>query len=197
MGRVDVGGNRSSRPSGNRNWAWPSGIDPRAGTSLKDLHILARGCHGTWLPRVTDSDRTQSCRDCICRGGVSARGGEFRRAQSVDREARRGHPTDPVHKPSRSQIPICIPFRNEALFGIAPGVAGASLGNPGLGYAFPSGMVRPGGWSAREGRGTWGRFGNSRSSPHWKRSVCRNRTPPEMSPCPSSRLIDHNPCLVK
>ena len=23
------------------------------GTSLKDLHILARGCHGTWLPRVT------------------------------------------------------------------------------------------------------------------------------------------------
>ena len=23
-----------------------------AGTSLKDLHILARGCHGTWLPRV-------------------------------------------------------------------------------------------------------------------------------------------------
>jgi len=25
-----------------------------SGASLKDLDILARGCHGTWLPRVTD-----------------------------------------------------------------------------------------------------------------------------------------------
>ena len=31
-----------------------------SGTSLKDLHILARGCHGTWLPRVTVPDTTQS-----------------------------------------------------------------------------------------------------------------------------------------
>jgi hypothetical protein len=27
----------------------PAGPEP----SLKDLHILARGCHRTWLPRVT------------------------------------------------------------------------------------------------------------------------------------------------
>ena len=39
-----------------------------SGASLKDLNILARGCHGTWLPRVTVPDRTQSCRDCIGRG---------------------------------------------------------------------------------------------------------------------------------
>jgi hypothetical protein len=31
-----------------------------SGTSLKDLHFLARGCHGTWLPRVTVPDTTQS-----------------------------------------------------------------------------------------------------------------------------------------
>jgi len=49
-----------------------------------------------------------------------------------------------------TKSPICIPYRNEAFLGIVPGVAGASLGNPGLGYAFPSGMFRPAGWSARE-----------------------------------------------
>ena len=159
-------------------------------------YLEKRGpCHSQHGLRTPD--RTQSCRDCIGRGGVSARGGEFHWARSVDREARPGHPTDPVHKPSRSQIPIRIPFRNEAFLGIVPGVARASLGNPGRGYAFPSGMVRLGGSIAREGRGMWGRFGYSRSSAHWKRSMCRNRTPPEVSPCPSSRLIDHNPCLLR
>ena len=82
---------------------------------------------------------------------MTARGGELRRARCVDREAWRGLAGNPFHEPSRSQIPICIPFRNEPFLGIVPGVAGASLGNPGLGYAFPTGMVRPGGWSAREG----------------------------------------------
>ena len=115
-----------------------------------------------------------------------ARGGGLRRARSVDRAAWCGHDGNRLHEPSRKQVPLCIHFRNEAPFGgRGPGVASAALGNPGLGYAFPSGMFRPGGWSALEGRGTWGRLGNSRSSPHRKRSVCR---PAHRRKC---RLLPH------
>jgi hypothetical protein len=55
--------------------------------------------------------------------------------------------------------------------GFVPGVAGAALGNPGLGYAFPSGMVRPGGWSAQDWRGSCSRLENSSSSPHHQ-AIC-------------------------
>jgi len=49
-----------------------------SGTSLKDLQILARGCDGTWLPRIPGPDRTQSCRDCIGeRWGACAGGGQI------------------------------------------------------------------------------------------------------------------------
>ncbi len=46
-----------------------------AETSLKDLQILTRGCHGTWRPRVTGPDRTHSWRDCIGRGRGAGAGG--------------------------------------------------------------------------------------------------------------------------
>jgi len=89
------------------------------------------------------------------------------------------------------------PRENREPIGSGPGVAGAALGNPGPGYAFPSGMIRPGGWSAPEGRGTWERLGNSQSSPYRTRSPCRYHTPPDASSGTSSPPIDHNPCLLR
>ena len=52
----------------------------RSGAILKDLDLLARGCQGTWPPRVTIPERTQSGRDCSGQGRVLARGGGLRAA---------------------------------------------------------------------------------------------------------------------
>ena len=137
----------------------------RSETRLKDLHILARGCHGTWLPRVT--------------GLVRTRRGSFSRAESK--------PNPHMHS-----------LQNEAPFGgRGPGVASAPLGNHGLGYAFPSGLVRPGGWSVWEGASNAGPFGRFVIEPTAEGSVCRHRTPPDMAPCRSSPPIDHKPCLLR
>ncbi len=122
-------------------------------------------------PGLRSPDRTQSCRDCIDRGSVTARDGGCVATGAWSARHGAGTRQRHFHEPSRSQIPRCIPYRNEALLGSGPGVAGAALGNPGLGYAIPSGMVRPGGWGAQDRRGSCSRLENSSSSPH-QEAIC-------------------------
>lgn len=53
VGRGDIGGKRFFEPKMEPKLALAKRNSSRAGTSRKDLQILARGCHGTWLPQVT------------------------------------------------------------------------------------------------------------------------------------------------
>jgi hypothetical protein len=141
------------------------------GTSRQDLQILAQGCHGTWLPRVTDSDRTQSCRDCRCRGGVSARGGELRRARHVDREARCGHDGAPFSRAESKPDPHRHSLQESSVLGHRTRGSRRFVGQPRVRVCIPFRNGSAGRFHCAAGSWNVGSFGEFFIEPTWE-AIC-------------------------